>query len=1391
MWQIVDKSSDQVEGNSTEFTVDKGFELKMKQELIQVRENMTKRIAQIAGFTFLLFFSLGANYPSVNSPVLIENIASQNSSSVHKFVFSQPDSVSFELGSSTISKAVSGIIGDSQTSALLNNIAVVAYWGGDYRYRLGDTLHSNSSGVYSGNIESRINPLAVDDNFSPAVQPESFKLYNAYPNPVSNGRSTLQFDLFKPGYIRLSIYNIAGQRLATRSENISLPGRFRTIIDLSNVANGVYFYKFESENGAGAGRLLVLRDVGGLSGNAVTISPLMVGGAVGFANTAALTKSSSRTNESFSEPTYWSDAPDFFVLSVQVPGYAPKEQKVFHSGTATAFNFIMEPSDSQFVTLDVLTKDPQAGPDSLLENASVIVYSKEGDEYGRAKTNAFGRALIKLAEPEFSDSLSVKVEYVFPGDESVTSETLVPTNLSGITYVDAIVTEDFSAQYAIQAFDRLNNPIQATYEFRNNGNALAVVSSNNSVTFDVDLQQYSGDGFSVYVESHGYIPENFDLPMISPGEAKSIGLYLTVNNAAMIYRLSGNVKESDSSAPIDELSVEAWHKGQLVQSTITDSEGNYTLSVIGGGETNLGIDDTVAVIFNSEFFVNQTFEKIAKDDSEVLNAVLDFDAFNLHVTGILKSDGQILPMGQVMALQIDGLTKTTAITNASGIFNLLYLIDSQAMLNQSAELVGSNLGANGFTYFNEVREVVNLRNRETQQINPALQFNSFSLLIKGSGVGSDGQGGLDGGKAALFVNQIETSSQNLLGDGLFELSYTVTKLAEAMNQAELRISHPYFSTKKTLVSLSSSATQDFGPISAQFLQSEFRVQGEVKSTKDGNPVEGATVQFPGTPDAFTDTHGWFTTNIFYINSRADIDLQKTLTISQIGHTNYTRTLATAYNSMPHIGTVNLVWSFTAYTVTIDGDTEFNLTEPGVGPISGATVKLIRDSDEVVLDETTTNASGNLAKNLSYFFLEPQSSTARLEWSKVEYQTGSLGNIDISTQATHVISNQSIFFEPLIQQVSGRITSVTLGSGIASAAIVWQSGSSAATDGNGDFNYQDVMTRSNEPGTERTVMVSATGYRDSTFTYTRSTTSVTRNLALEDGPANPQLDIQLWVRDLLGNTSNIAVTLQADGFPAEILATSNGLLTTSLDYNGNSNSLIRIWIGDGMVAIPELAKASARTGTGVIDTLKVTANDFATEQTAYYIANSFSNPNGGSVSFNQFCDFVGAATGLARNFVDNGEVQVLKFNPSNKPVDASDYNDTKTTVDGLILDLETSMQNGKYFGPLNITSRLLDDNTDSQFEGPNTLQLYTDDAATSNSYSISLRTGTNVTRGEGFFVVGSAAAEKQEQMLGLLFDLVDWDGSGIANWMIGGDGHIHDLGHQIKNAIYLFRGKQMK
>lgn len=76
--------------------------------------------------------------------------------------------------------------------------------------------------------------------------PETFKLYNNYPNPF-NPQTKIKFDLPVNSDIQLKIYDITGREVHRLFEGNLPAGSFEYLWNASNYASGVYFYKLTSE----------------------------------------------------------------------------------------------------------------------------------------------------------------------------------------------------------------------------------------------------------------------------------------------------------------------------------------------------------------------------------------------------------------------------------------------------------------------------------------------------------------------------------------------------------------------------------------------------------------------------------------------------------------------------------------------------------------------------------------------------------------------------------------------------------------------------------------------------------------------------------------------------------------------------------------------------------------------------------------------------------------------------------------------------------------------------------------------------------------------------------------------------------------------------------------
>jgi len=123
----------------------------------------------------------------------------------------------------------------------------------------GDRVHLVWSESIAENVEIlyRSGTLTEDPN-STTKPPTNFSLLQNYPNPF-NGVTHIRYDVPAPTHVRLSIYNLLGQMLATLVDEDQSPKRYDVLFDAGNYASGLYFFRLQTEFFTETKKLLIVR----------------------------------------------------------------------------------------------------------------------------------------------------------------------------------------------------------------------------------------------------------------------------------------------------------------------------------------------------------------------------------------------------------------------------------------------------------------------------------------------------------------------------------------------------------------------------------------------------------------------------------------------------------------------------------------------------------------------------------------------------------------------------------------------------------------------------------------------------------------------------------------------------------------------------------------------------------------------------------------------------------------------------------------------------------------------------------------------------------------------------------------------------------------------------
>ena len=110
----------------------------------------------------------------------------------------------------------------------------VLYWD--------ELLVGTGTGLYAQFFEPQVSIDAPGDAI-----PAGYSLAQNYPNPF-NPSTTIRYSLAARAQVKVEIFNIVGQRIATLVDGVQEANSHEVMWDASNVGSGIYFYKLSVQS---------------------------------------------------------------------------------------------------------------------------------------------------------------------------------------------------------------------------------------------------------------------------------------------------------------------------------------------------------------------------------------------------------------------------------------------------------------------------------------------------------------------------------------------------------------------------------------------------------------------------------------------------------------------------------------------------------------------------------------------------------------------------------------------------------------------------------------------------------------------------------------------------------------------------------------------------------------------------------------------------------------------------------------------------------------------------------------------------------------------------------------------------------------------------------------
>ncbi len=113
------------------------------------------------------------------------------------------------------------------------------------------------NGLPAGDLRWWNGIVGVNDNNNNAL-PSKFSLEQNYPNPF-NPSTKIVYNVPKESQVKLAVFNILGQQVATLVNEVKPAGKYTINFDASKLSSGVYVYQLTSQNQILSKKMILLK----------------------------------------------------------------------------------------------------------------------------------------------------------------------------------------------------------------------------------------------------------------------------------------------------------------------------------------------------------------------------------------------------------------------------------------------------------------------------------------------------------------------------------------------------------------------------------------------------------------------------------------------------------------------------------------------------------------------------------------------------------------------------------------------------------------------------------------------------------------------------------------------------------------------------------------------------------------------------------------------------------------------------------------------------------------------------------------------------------------------------------------------------------------------------